>query len=177
MRALRSRLLKAAGFEDIECDTPDAWLTNRGHNLKGAAAEAGVYGSAADYYHRASEFLHSLPVRSLEHDVWSLFCEGHSYTQIARALHVERSRCYRVAISLQQQCFAPATSRITKPNKPDGYNRDCYRLNVRFNQRQMEALFALAERNEISKENAVRLAILQAEKIVVPPREMKRGRV
>lgn len=170
MRKLRDRLLKAAKFVDIECDNPDQWLKNSGHNLEGDAAQAGVYASAADYYHRASEFLHTLPPRSLEYDVWALFCDGMSYTQIAKQLHVERSRCYRVARDLQQRCFAPKVSRITKPRKPDGYSRDCYQLNVKLNQRQMEALFSIAEQRKITKRNAIRLAILMAEKDCGPTR-------
>lgn len=170
MRKLRARLLKASKFDDIEADGSDGWLRNTGHSLEGDAAEAGVYASAADYFHRASEFLHTLPARSLEYDVWALFCDGKSYTQISQTLHVERSRCYRVCVALQQRCFAPSETRATKPNKPDGYGRDCFRLTVRLNRVQMEALFSVAERCKISTENAARLAILQAQKDCVDTR-------
>jgi len=170
MRKLRARLLKAGKFEDIECDGSDGWLRNSGHNLEGEAAQAGVYQSAADYFHLASEFLHTLKPRSLEHDVWSLFCDGKSFTQMAATLHVDRSRCYRVCIALQKQCFAPSETRATKPRKPDGYGRDCFKLTVRLNQAQMEALFSVAERRKITTENAARLAILLAQKDCVGTR-------
>lgn len=155
---LRRQLLKESGFSDLERPGGEYMaLSSRGTVSPERLAESAEI--VAAHYDRAREFLATLSGN--DHAIWEQYAEGKTFDEISRATGIERSRCYRTVLRLRDLCFHGRRRRPGPPSKPDGYGNDCYRMTVRLNRAQAEALFELAEALKIDRKNVVRVAILE----------------
>lgn len=95
--AARDRLLKDAGFDDIE--TPAGWLRSDGvlaHTSGHRVAELERFDDLEEYYRRAGQFLWDRDwYDDTERRIWELHAEGASLTRIVRTVKREGGRIYR----------------------------------------------------------------------------------
>lgn len=95
--AARDRLLKDAGFDDIE--TPAGWLRSDGplaHTDGHRVTELERFDDLEEYYRRAGQFLWDRDwYDDTERRIWELHAEGASLTRIVRTVKREGGRIYR----------------------------------------------------------------------------------
>lgn len=121
LRRQRDRILRKAGFTDIEDerDRLEPLIRPRGSNLQLGRLASGDYEALGEYYRRAGHFLHEHQFASrFERRAWELHAEGKSYTEIARAMRSYRKRAFLVVTRLRDEMLGRPASPRRPPGRP-----------------------------------------------------------
>lgn len=174
--AERDRILREAGFEDIEAGGTDGWLKGgRGGGAHGGAvtdhARLVEVEAAQTYHEQARSFLHRHNFDApIERQVWELHAEGRSFSEIADELGISRSRGVRIVFKLTTICFGGDNARRGRRRNPEGYSRDAFEFSLKLAPKQVDALDYIASQLGVDHRTALRAAIL------AQAREMQRSK-
>lgn len=152
-KALADRLLREAGFRDIESPC-------------GMVSDKPVDGSRAEYYRAAEEELSRRKWRSERHrEIWWRHCQGTPARAIARALRLNRKTVDAVITEVRAAMQARVMRRGGRPSNPLGYGSHARGHYVRLSEREEDAAGRLCQRWGAAFPQVVRRLLLAVDQM------------
>lgn len=180
LAAERDRILRAAGFEDIEDEWGNLAQVTRSHGPLGHdRARINEAETLTEYFRLAGHFLHDHAFADdVERRIWELHQDGATYTRINRTVRREMAegsltqrRMYRKLVFATVTSLRAQMLGLERPTRPRGRPREpggCYRGCVVIRARVPDAVAAafrrIAERTGRSASDVLRWMVTEIDK-------------